>query len=112
MSKNETVEPLVGGDASAYRYANSRPFAVFGLAIVAAIGASSMVWGAWSVLDHAESAEEIASPPDLKLVMEAIGERGRSVTNSFAPVKSESNEGESSFSGEDTNHEQAINQSV
>lgn len=112
MSKIESSATLVSGDDSAHSYANSRPFTVFGLAAVAALCVSSLIWGAWSVLEHAESSEKISSPPDLKLVVEAIGERSRTLANSSGFAASEASEGEGSFSGEDTNHEQAVDQSI
>lgn len=112
MSKIESSATLVSEDDSAHRYANSRPFTVFGLATIAALGASSLVWGAWSVLEHAESSEMIASPPDLKLVVDAIGDSGRTLANSSDLAELEASEGEGSFSGEDTDHEQAVDQSI
>lgn len=112
MPKLQSNEiPEYAGDF-AYQYENSRPFTVFGLAAIAAVGALSFVWGAWSVLEQAESAEQIASPPDLKAVMEFIDDGGRSLATSAASVESEASEGESNLADKDADDKQPVDQSI
>lgn len=68
---NETEGP--------YRYGNTRPFTVFALALGAAIGAVAVVGAAWSSLDSATEKHQLATPPDLKSVVEKTGAKGRAL---------------------------------
>ena len=61
----------------AYRYANTRPLAVFALALTAAVMAVALVGAAWSGLAKATESERLADPPDLKSVVETTGAKGR-----------------------------------
>ena len=61
----------------AYRYANTRPLAVFALALTAAVMAVAVVAAAWSGLAQATESERLADPPDLKSVVETTGAKGR-----------------------------------
>lgn len=58
ISKNTNLKP--------YRYRNSRPFKVFGLAMAAAIGVLLPVWGAFHFLQDSVEEERLAEPPNLK----------------------------------------------
>ena len=93
-----------------YEYSNSRPFTVFGLAALASLGALSVVGGAWAVLEQATSSEGIGSPPDLKLVVSAIGDHG--IVSASEVQASETHESEGGLSGEDADNEQAVNDPV
>ena len=61
----------------AYRYANTRPLAVFALALTAAVMAVAVVAAAWSGLAQATESERLADPPDLKSVVATTGAKGR-----------------------------------
>lgn len=64
------------------------------------------------MLEQATSSEGIASPPDLKLVVGAIGDHGQSVVSASEVQASETHESEGRLSGEDADNEQAVNDSI
>ena len=69
--------PQQGSGDEAYRYGNTRPLAVFGLALAASLGAVALVGGMWSSLDIATEQDRIAPPPNLKEVMVSTRAEGR-----------------------------------
>ncbi len=66
-----------GGDYD-YRRISSR--SVFGLALLAAVGAVALLGGAWHTLETATEQEKIAEPPNLKQAVEKIEEKGKELT--------------------------------
>ncbi|MXO48737.1 hypothetical protein GRI69_10765 [Erythrobacter vulgaris] len=112
MSFNHSGKSPEAKPHAPYEYSNSRPFSVFGLAAVASLGALSVVGGAWTVLEQATSSEGIAGPPDLKLVVDAIGGHGQSIVSASEVQASETHESEGGLSGEDADNEQAVNDPV
>ena len=73
-----------------YRYGNTRPYTVFALALSAAIGAVALVGVAWSSLDTATERHDLATPPDLKGVVEKTGIKGRALIDDVRRDFSES----------------------
>ena len=77
QSKGRTISvpPTARSDEAdaAYRYDNTRPLTVFALALTAAVGAVLLVGAAWTGLDTATQDHDLASPPDLKGVVEKTG---------------------------------------
>ena len=110
--QEQPVTTTPQSDNNAYRYANTKPLTVFALAAVAAIGALGMAWGAQSALENATDDAAIASPPDLKAVISAIEDRGEAIINLTAVDRSETDEGQRGFAGENADYDQPVDQSV
>ena len=108
MSQENTARSSASDDQHAHNYRNSRPFLVFGLGGLASLGALSMVWGPWSFLEDATREERIAQPPDLKRVVERIENRGRAA----ATALSDADEGDRRLAGEESEDDQAVDESV
>ena len=62
------------GPDGAYRYGNTRPLTVFLLALIAALAAIAVVYGAWAGLNDATQSQRLAEPPDLKGVVAHVSQ--------------------------------------
>ena len=74
---DSAAPPTTPAPDQQYRYTRTRSAPVFGLALLASLGALGLVWGAWSALDGATERNQIAAPPDLKGVVAMVESGGR-----------------------------------
>lgn len=65
-----------------YRYAKTKPARVFLFALLAAVGAVSLVGAAWAYLEGATEKNRLAEPPDLKGVVESASKGGKQIVGS------------------------------
>ena len=96
----------------AYNYRNTRPLGVFGLAGIAAFGALSVVWAAWSTLEAATRDQRLAEPPDLKHVVQSIESKARAAVPAASGSASDAQEGEARLAGENPDDDQSIDDAV
>ena len=73
-----------------YRYKNSRPLPVFGLALLASLGALLLISGAYLFLTDATDDNIIPEPPNLKNTVTRVADKAEATFSSH-PVKTTDN---------------------